>query len=240
MLRHIAERLVSLVVSLVVASLVVFAVIEIVPGDPAAFMLGLNASPEAVATLRRELGLEGAPLSRYLAWAGGMLTGDFGVSYTYRVPVSQLVADRLQVSLPLAAYALVLSTAIALPVGMLAAAKRGSLTDMGVMGATQLGIAVPNFWFAILLVLVFSIKLRLVGAGGFPGWEAGLWRGLGALTLPAVARGELVLVLQPDVEAAAVVVRREKLALVADDERAAAWKLVAAFHQFEDGVWMRA
>ena len=187
MLRLIAERLLSLSLSLIVASAVVFAVIELVPGDPAAFMLGLNAAPETVAALRRELGLEGDPLQRYLSWAGGMLRGDFGISYTYRVPVSQLVVDRLQVSLPLAAYALVLSTAIALPVGMWAAVRRGSLTDMTVMGVTQLGIAVPNFWFAILLVLVFSIKLRLVGAGGFPGWEAGLWRGMGALTLPAVA-----------------------------------------------------
>ena len=185
--RFIAERLLSLTLSLIVASVVVFAVVELVPGDPAAFMLGMNAQPETVAALRRELGLEGDPLSRYLSWAGGMLTGDFGLSYTYRVPVSQLVADRLQVSVPLAAYALILSTAIALPVGMLAAVRRGSVTDMAVMGTTQLGIAVPNFWFAILLVLVFSIKLRLVGAGGFPGWDAGLWRGLGALTLPAVA-----------------------------------------------------
>ncbi|MGY6411655.1 MAG: ABC transporter permease [Alkalilacustris sp.] len=187
MLSYIAGRLLSLVLSLIVASLVVFAVVEIVPGDPAAFMLGMGATPDSIAALRRELGLEGTPLTRYLAWAGGMLTGDFGLSYTYRVPVSQLVLDRLQVSLPLAGYALVLSTAIALPVGMLAAVRRGSVTDMAVMGATQLGIAVPNFWFAILLVLVFSIKLRWVGAGGFPGWEAGLWRGLGALTLPAVA-----------------------------------------------------
>ena len=185
--RFIAERLLSLTLSLIVASVVVFAVVELVPGDPAAFMLGMNAQPETVAALRRELGLEGDPLSRYLAWAGGMLRGDFGISYTYRVPVSQLVADRLQVSGPLAAYALVLSTAIALPVGMWAAVRRGSVTDMAVMGATQLGIAVPNFWFAILLVLVFSIKLRWVGAGGFPGWEAGFWRGMGALTLPAVA-----------------------------------------------------
>ncbi len=187
MLRHLAERLLSLGLSLFAASLVVFAVIELVPGDPAAFMLGMGATPEAIAALRRELGLEGTPLTRYLSWAGGMLTGDFGISYTYRVPVSQLVLDRLQVSLPLAAYALLLSTVIALPVGMLAAVRRGSATDMAVMGTTQLGIAVPNFWFAILLVLVFSIKLRWVGAGGFPGWEVGLWRGIGALTLPAVA-----------------------------------------------------
>lgn len=187
MSRFLAERLASLVLSLIVASVVVFAVVELVPGDPAAFMLGMNAQPDTVAALRRELGLEGGPLTRYLSWAGGMLRGDFGVSYTYRVPVSQLVADRLQVSGPLAAYALVLSTAIALPVGMLAAVRRGGATDIAVMGTTQLGIAVPNFWFAILLVLVFSIKLRWVGAGGFPGWEAGLGRGMGALTLPAVA-----------------------------------------------------
>ncbi|MGY6632864.1 MAG: ABC transporter permease [Alkalilacustris sp.] len=187
MLSFVAERLGSLVLSLVVASVVVFAVVELVPGDPAAFMLGMNAQPETVAALRRELGLEGDPLRRYLGWAGGMLRGDFGVSYTYRVPVAQLVADRLQVSLPLAGYALLLSTAIALPVGLLAAVRRGGATDLTVMGVTQLGIAVPNFWFAILLVLVFSIKLRWVGAGGFPGWEAGLGPGIAALTLPAVA-----------------------------------------------------
>jgi peptide/nickel transport system permease protein len=116
-----------------------------------------------------------------------MLTGDFGTSYTYRVPVAQLVADRLEVSLPLALYALALSTAIALPVGILAAARRGRATDYGIIGATQLGIAVPNFWFAMLLVLLFAVKLRWFNAGGFPGWEAGLGAGLKALTLPAVA-----------------------------------------------------
>lgn len=187
MLRYAAERLVSLVISLVVASIVIFAVVEVVPGDPASFMLGMGAEPETVAALRQELGLEGSLVSRYFDWAGGMLTGDFGTSYTYRVPVSGLVLERLSVSGPLALYALALSTAIAFPVGLLAASKRGSLTDMAVMGTTQLGIALPNFWFAILLVLVFSISLQWVGAGGFPGWDEGVLSGIGALTLPAVA-----------------------------------------------------
>jgi peptide/nickel transport system permease protein len=187
MLRYALSRLMSLGLSLAVASLVIFLVIEVIPGDPAAFMLGMNASPDTVAALRAELGLEGSLPERYLAWAGGMLTGDFGTSYTYRVPVAQLVADRLEVSLPLALYALALSTAIALPVGILAAARRGRATDYGIIGATQLGIAVPNFWFAMLLVLVFAVKLRWFSAGGFPGWEAGLGAGLKALTLPAVA-----------------------------------------------------
>jgi peptide/nickel transport system permease protein len=187
MARYLASRLLSLAVSLAVASVVIFAVIQGVPGDPAAFMLGLNAEPETVAALRAELGLEGGLAERYLAWIGGMLTGDFGVSYTYRVPVAGLVADRLAVSLPLAAFALVLSTAIALPAGMAAAARRGGPVDWGIIAATQLGIAVPNFWFAMLLVVLFAIMWPVFSAGGFPGWEAGLLAGLKALTLPAVA-----------------------------------------------------
>jgi len=162
-------------------------VIEVIPGDPAAYMLGLNADPQAVAALRDELGLNGSVWARYLGWVGGMLTGDFGQSYTYRVPVADLVGQRLWVSVPLAAYALSLSTLIGLPVGLWAAARRGGPVDIGVMGATQLGIAVPNFWFAMLLVLVFAVKLNWVSAGGFPGWEAGLVPGLTALTLPAIA-----------------------------------------------------
>ncbi len=187
MLRYALSRALSLALSLLVASAVIFAVIEVIPGDPASYMLGLNATPEAVAALRDQLGLDGSLLSRYLHWLGGMLSGDFGTSYTYKVPVSELVAQRLWVSLPLALYALVLSTLIAFPVGLIAAARRGSVTDYGIMGATQLGIAVPNFWFAMLLVLVFAVNLRWFSAGGFPGWDAGLLPGLKALTLPAVA-----------------------------------------------------
>jgi peptide/nickel transport system permease protein len=186
-LGYALRRLASLAASLVVASLVIFALIEIVPGDPAAYMLGMNASPEAVAALRAELGLDAGPVERYLDWAGGMLRGDFGVSYTYRTPVAQMVADRLWVSLPLALYALALSTLIAFPVGIWAASNRGGLVDAGVMGVTQLGVAVPNFWFAMLLVLVFAVQLRWVPAGGFPGWEGGAWPAIRALTLPAIA-----------------------------------------------------
>lgn len=187
MLRYALSRALSLALSLVVASVVIFAVIEVIPGDPAAYMLGLNATPEAVAALRDQLGLTGSLPARYFSWAGGMLTGDFGMSYTYKVPVADLVLQRLWVSLPLALYALALSTLIAFPVGLIAAARRGSATDYGIMGATQLGIAVPNFWFAMLLVLVFAVNLRWFSAGGFPGWGAGAGPAIKALTLPAIA-----------------------------------------------------
>lgn len=187
MLRYIFSRLVSLALSLIVASVVIFAVIEIIPGDPAAYMLGMNAAPDTVAALREQLGLDGGPVQRYFSWVGGLLRGDLGTSYTYRVPVSDLVATRMQVSLPLTVYALVLSTAIAIPVGLIAAARRGRPTDLAVMGTTQLGVAVPNFWFAMLLVLIFAIKLRWFPSGGFPGWDKGFWPNFKALTLPAVA-----------------------------------------------------
>lgn len=187
MARYVATRFLSLVLSLLAASVVVFAALQVVPGDPAAYMLGMNASPEKVAALRGELGLEGAPAQRYLGWVWGMLHGEFGVSYAYRTPVAGMIRDRLMVSLPLALYALVLSTLIAFPVGIVAAARRGRPVDGGIMGATQVGIAVPNFWFAMLLVLVFAVELRWFSAGGFPGWSAGAGAAMKALTLPAIA-----------------------------------------------------
>ena len=187
MLTYVTKRLGSLCLSLIVASLVIFACIEIVPGDPASFMLGINAQPDTIQALRVELGLDQSLLQRYLGWVGGLLGGDMGTSYTYRTPVSDIVKDRLQVSLPLALYALTLTVVVAFPVGILAAARRGSGTDITVMGMTQLGVAIPNFWFAILMVILFAINLRWFSAGGFPGWDAGIFPAIKALTLPAIA-----------------------------------------------------
>lgn len=187
MLRFFLSRLTSLALSLIAASIVIFLVLEVVPGDPAQFMLGMNTSPAAVEALRDQLGLNAPAFQRYFTWAIGLLHGEFGISYTYKVPVAELIGARLWVSLPLAIYALTLSTLIAFPVGILAAARRNSGTDVTIMGATQLGVAIPNFWFAMLLVLAFSITLRWFSAGGFPGWDAGFFIGLKALTLPAIA-----------------------------------------------------
>ncbi len=187
MLRYTLKRLLSLLISLAIASVVIFAVIEIAPGDPASFMLGLNAQPDTIAALRTELGLDVSKSERYLNWIGGMLTGDFGTSYTYRTPVAEMITDRIWVSLPLALYALTLSTLIAFPVGIYAAARRGKAGDMAVMGATQFGIAVPNFWFAMMLVLIFAINLRWFSAGGFAGWDKGFGAAMKSLTLPAIA-----------------------------------------------------
>ena len=187
MLRYALNRLASLTASLILASIVIFVVIEVIPGDPASYMLGMNASPDTVAALRAELGLDRGPFERYVDWVGGLLVGDFGTSYTYRTPVADMLADRIWVSLPLTLYALVLSTAIAIPVGVVAAAHRGDALDTFAIGVTQLGVAIPNFWFAMILVLVFAVNLGWFSAGGFPGWDNGFFEAMKALTLPSIA-----------------------------------------------------
>ncbi|MCJ8308867.1 MAG: ABC transporter permease [Rhizobiaceae bacterium] len=187
MILFLVRKTLWAAVTLAVASVLVFAALEIVPGDPAQVMLGINATDEAIAALREDLGLNKPVLERYFSWVFGMLQGDFGKSYTYSVPVNELVADRVTISLPLALLSLLISTAIAIPVGLYAAARRGSLADTGIMALSQVGIAIPNFWFALLLVYFLAIWLQLVPAGGFPGWEAGFFTALKSLLLPAIS-----------------------------------------------------
>ncbi len=181
------RRLAALIVTLFAASAVVFIVLEVLPGDPALVMLGTEARPDTLAALRLELGLDRPAWWRYASWVGGLIAGDLGRSFTYSVPVSDLIVERFAVTGPLALIAIVLSTAIALPLGVYAAARHRGPGDAGVMAFAQLGVAVPNFWLAMLLVLWLSIAWGWLPAGGFPGWRAGLGAALAALVLPAFA-----------------------------------------------------
>lgn len=181
------KRILTLVGTLAGASLVVFLVLEILPGDAAQMMMGPDAAPEAVTALAQKLGLDRPPLERYLAWIGGMLTGNLGDSYAYSSSVGELLLERLSVTVPLALMAMALTTVLALGAGVFAAMRHNRLGDVGLMGLTQVGIAIPNFWFAILLILLFSVHLQWFSAGGFPGWEEGIGQGLKALLLPALS-----------------------------------------------------
>ncbi len=185
--RYFIGRLASNAGTLVGASIVIFLLIQIVPGDPAAYMMGMNASPESVAALREQMGLDSPAIARYFDWVTGLLRGDFGTSYTYETPVGQLISERLQASVPLALLAMALSIAIALPIGILAASRRGSGLDSGLNVVMQIGVALPNFWIALLLILVFATQLQWFAAGGFAGWNAGFWPALKGLILPAFA-----------------------------------------------------
>jgi peptide/nickel transport system permease protein len=188
MVAYALQRILLFAATLLIASLIVFAIMNILPGDAAQTMLGPTATPEAVAALSHKLGLDQPAPIRYLNWIGAALSGNLGLSYAYGSPIGPLIASSLAVSAPLALMAMAFAAAVGLAAGVYAADRRGRAGDAIVMGVSQIGIAVPNFWLAILLVIVFAVMLRLVPAGGFPGW-ADPWRALGALILPAIALG---------------------------------------------------
>ena len=168
-IRQLLQRFFYIFLTLLLASVVVFLITNVVPGDPASFMMGLNASPEAIAGVREDLGIDQPLLVRYVDWVLSMARGDFGVSYTYRVPVGALLSERLTVSLPLALYAFVLSSAIGMTLGIAAAYFHRKNVDTLILTTSQLGLAIPNFWLALMLVFVFAMGLQWVPAGGFPG-----------------------------------------------------------------------
>ena len=187
MMVFLLKRSAGFVAALVAATVIVFLVLEVLPGDPARIMLGVEAQPESVKLLRAELGLDRPAGERYVAWIAGLAKGDLGTSYTYHVPVAELIGERLAVTVPLALISTCLSFVLALVLGLYAAAHRDGPADVGIMAATQLGIAVPSFWLAILLILLFAVTLGWLPSGGFPGWSAGIGAALKSLFLPALS-----------------------------------------------------
>ena len=181
------KRLLTLFATLAGASVVVFLVLEVLPGDAAQVLMGPDASADTVQALANKLGLDRPPLERYIHWISGVFKGDMGLSYTYGSPVFDLVLERMTVTLPLAVLAMVLTTVLALAVGVFAASRHNRWSDIGLMGLSQVGIAVPNFWFAILLILLFSVHLQWFSAGGFPGWEEDPLQAIKSLLLPAIS-----------------------------------------------------
>ena len=185
------RRFATLLLTLLCASGVVFVVLDVLPGNAAQVLLGPDAAPEAVAELAVQLGLDQPPLQRYGQWLAGLLRGDWGDSYAYGSPVRELIGERLWLTVPLALLAMALATVLALSAGIYAAAHHRKGGDIGVMVLAQIGIAIPNFWFAILLILLFSVQLQWFSAGGFPGWSegdgGGVWPALKALALPALS-----------------------------------------------------
>ncbi|WP_337268131.1 ABC transporter permease [Oryzifoliimicrobium ureilyticus] len=187
MIAIMLRRLAGLFLTLAAVSLLIFVVMDVLPGDPASITLGTSASPDTLAALREEMGLNQPVLLRYLHWLAGVAHGDFGRSYTYGVPVADLIAERLTVTLPLALMAILLSVAIALPLGASAAARRGGAIDNFATFFAQTSIAVPAFWTGLLLILLFSTRLGILPSGGFPGWSSAPWSALTALLMPAVS-----------------------------------------------------
>jgi peptide/nickel transport system permease protein len=187
------RRLAGFAATLAVASLLVFAVLELLPGNAAEVVLGDTATPESLAAMEQRLGLDRPATERYWDWVSGLVQGRTGMSISYDTPTAELIGERLAVTLPLAAMAMAITVVLALTVGLYAASRHRRLGDVGAMLVSQIGIAIPNFWFAILLILLFAVHLQWVSAGGFPGWtgddggDGGIGPALAALALPAIA-----------------------------------------------------
>jgi peptide/nickel transport system permease protein len=183
----LAKRFLTFIVTLLGATVLTFLALEILPGDPAAVILGIDAPESAIQALRDKLGLDRPILERYFAWLGDIVTLRFGVSFTYSTPVIELVRARLAITIPLALMAMVLSAVVAFGLGVYAASRHNKPGDVMVMSISQLGISIPNFWLALLLILLFAVNLRWFASGGFPGWQNGVWPAFRALLLPAIA-----------------------------------------------------
>ncbi|HET8998954.1 MAG TPA: ABC transporter permease [bacterium] len=184
-----AARALAIVPTVVVTATIVFVLIRIIPGDPAALMLGLEAPPAQLQALRHALGEDRPIWVQYAAWLSGLARGQLGESIRYHAPVATLIAERLPVTLSLALAAMVVTVAVALPLGLLAAVRAWSLLDLGVLAATQAGLAVPNFWVGILLLLLFSVTLGWLPLQGYAPLAAGVGAWAAHLLLPAVTLG---------------------------------------------------
>ncbi|MDI9223589.1 ABC transporter permease [Pantoea sp. EA-12] len=186
MLFLIARRVGAGILTLLIVSAVVFFITSLLPGDAAQMILGQNATPETVAALRQQLGLDQPLLVRYFSWLGGMLHGDFGTSFASHLPVTQLVAQRIPATFELAAITTVICVPLALVIGILAAMKRGSALDRFLVISTMATVAVPEFLVATVAVLIFAVKLHWVSAMSFGSPDMDLVSYLKAYALPVM------------------------------------------------------
>ena len=189
MVYYFLKKVLILLVLLFLVSFAVFAVLFVLPGDPAQIMLGINATPETLANLRAELGLDKPFWAQYGDWIYSLVSGKGSRSLNYDVPVFELLVSRLAVTGPLALMAMVIAVIFSIPLGIYAARRQNRTGDVSVMMFTQLGLATPEFWLGILLMLLFAVRLGWFSAGGFPGWDEDFWGSLKALLLPAFALG---------------------------------------------------
>jgi len=168
-------------------SVLVFLIIRLVPGDPVLAVLGLNATPDLVAKLREDLGLNDPIYVQYVNWLGGVLHGDFGLDYRSDEPIGQMLLDRLPVTLELTALSLVFAVLLAIPLGVVAAVRRGRVADKATQGISLVGISVPDFWLGIMLILVFSLGLGVLPSSGFVPFREDPVENIRHMILPASA-----------------------------------------------------
>jgi peptide/nickel transport system permease protein len=180
-LRYLIRRIVLTIPVLLGVATLVFSLIHLIPGDPAESMLGEGASPALVAELRTQLGLDRPLLEQYVRFMSGLTRGDLGTSIRTSQPVVTAILERVPATVELALAAMIVALAIALPLGIIAAVRQGTVADYAAMTAALAGISIPNFWLGPMLAIVFAVSLGWLPVSGRGGWDN--------LVLPAVSLG---------------------------------------------------
>jgi peptide/nickel transport system permease protein len=186
-MAYLTRRVGVFLATLVLASILVFAVMAVLPGNPAEVAAGTQATPEQVASLEREYGLDRPAPARYVSWVKGLLTGDLGTTFVSKRSISSEIGRRLQVTLPLVLFGMVLAVVLALPLGVLAAVAHRKPLGTLISAGSQVGIAIPAFWLGLMLATVVAVHWNLLPAGGFTTWSDDPVRAFKSLVLPAVA-----------------------------------------------------
>ncbi len=189
MTSQIIKKILSVIPLLFLISVILFFLINMLPGDATIAMAADNADPVYIAHLREEMGLDKPPLERYITWITGILRGDFGESLISNQSVGQMILQRLPVTLEITVLAMFISVLIAVPLGILSAVKRNSFGDIFGSVISMVGIAMPPFWLGILLILVFSVTLQWLPASGFVSFSENPLQNLKCVILPAVSIG---------------------------------------------------
>jgi peptide/nickel transport system permease protein len=185
-LAFLLRRVTTALITLVLASIMVFVAMLFVPGDPVQLILGLNYDPAQYAVLQKQMGLDKPPLERFIIWLSGIPSGNLGRSISLSADVGKLIWDRLPITLPLVGLSSLLALLIALPAGVYAARHRGSLADVLVVTLTQAGLAIPSFWLGIMLVLLFAVGLGWLPANGWTNWSDDPLKAARSLVMPVV------------------------------------------------------
>lgn len=184
---YLAKRILILIATLLLVTILAFLAFQVIPGDPVLSMLGTEYTPERAEALRDELGLNGPLLVRYFSWLGGFLTGDFGVSYSYSMTVAELIGPQLPVTLTLTIMAFALILIISFPLGLFTARHEGGILDRILTVVNQIAMSVPPFLLGILLTYVFGLLLRLFTPGNYISYRESVSGFLGYMIFPAVA-----------------------------------------------------
>ena len=192
MRRYLLRRLVQLPPTLLLISLLVFLLQQLLPGDPALAMAGEQRDPQVIEFIRHRYHLDQPLPVQYALWLGGVLQGDLGQSIRLEQPVLSLIAQKLPVTLELTVFAMLIALSIGIPMGVLAAVKRGTYWDLLANGVALWGLSTPNFWLGILLILFFSVELHWLPASGFVSPAESLGRNLATLVMPAFVLGNAI------------------------------------------------